>query len=126
VCGCLAFCAPAATEREPRERSIELRLDKATEADGLTLTWISVADSRCPQSVTCIWAGEVTVKLEARDGDDESELALTLGAGSAGIPATTAHHELRLSAVAPYPREPGEIPRASYRATVIVTRRAAR
>ncbi len=127
--GCVAFCAamdgtavaPAPTETASRKRSVDLRLDQATDVDGLSLTWISIADSRCPEGVMCVWAGEVTVTLAVREGGDTREIALTLRPLEGGS-VKTAHHELRLDDVSPYPGQGTHVNRPAYRATVIVTR----
>lgn len=131
--GCAGSWAPRATgASDPGpvdpgtkavEQSLELRLDQAASADGLTLTWISVSDSRCPRGVTCIWAGEVTLKIRARDGAEESELTLTLGAREGGDRATTARHGIRLTAVGPAPSAGAAAPRDAHRATVLITPR---
>ena len=125
LCSSLAFCAPrAGVDSTPAPgRSFELRLDQPTQAGGLSLTWTSIADSRCPEGVTCIWAGAVKVTIDARDGGDASQLELTLGPRQGGDTASTAHHEIRLSEVSPHPRAGTEIPRSAQRATVIVTPR---
>jgi hypothetical protein len=106
----------------PDERSVSLRLDQEAEADGLRLSWTSVADSRCPKGVACVWAGEVTVKIRVRDGGEESEIALTQGARPDGDVARTARHEIRLRDVSPYPHHGATVRREDYRATVAIRR----
>ena len=109
-------------DTDSHARSIELRLDRTTETDDLALTWTSIEDSRCPQGVTCIWAGEVTVRIRVREGGDDREIALTLGARPGSDTVKTSRHELRLSDVSPYPREGAEVARDDHRAIVMITR----
>ena len=68
----------------------------------VTLTVVSIADSRCPSDVTCITAGDAVVALLLR-GDGER--ADTLHTSSAGRHVTTfAGHQVELVDVRPYPR----------------------
>ncbi len=64
-----------------------------------------VGESRCPVNVTCIWAGEVTILLSARDGAGvEQSLEMVLG-GSTGSAFTVGvgDHFVTLTDVSPYP-----------------------
>lgn len=66
-------------------------------------------DSRCPASVTCVWAG--TVKLSARvwSGGKGSTVELTLGK-----PQRMAGGSLELVKVTPYPATPKPIDGKAY------------
>lgn len=44
-----------------------LKIKQQTQIDGFTLSFDSVADSRCPANALCIRAGEVTVDLTVND-----------------------------------------------------------
>lgn len=87
----------------------------------MSLTWVSIEDSRCPRDVTCIWAGEVTVRIHARGAAVDEEISLTRGPRPGAELVAIADHELRLSGVEPYPRAGSETPRDAYRATIVVT-----
>lgn len=114
---------PTPNEPIPEGTQIELRLDQAKLFDGLTLTWTSVEDSRCPQGVTCVWAGEAVVRIRAIDAGIDGEMTLKLGSPPEEAVATTARHELRLTAVEPYPRHGTEVAREERRASIVVKRR---
>jgi hypothetical protein len=61
------------------------RMASPGKGSGLTVTFLEViADSRCPTDVTCITAGEATIKIHVSwYGWDVGELSLTLAAGQA-------------------------------------------
>jgi len=73
ILGCLAACAAPplhdATYVLKPQQSLDL-------ARGLTLTYDSFSDSRCPANVRCIWAGRLAFRfiLQDRDGSEEFTL----------------------------------------------------
>ena len=86
----------------------------------LSLRFVRVSeDSRCPEDVDCVWAGEAVVALAATSGRGEPrELELRLG-GDAVAHAGVA---IRLVSLDPPRRSDREIEPGSYRATLRVTR----
>lgn len=61
--------------RTQPDTDLLLELGETASSDGLTITFEDVtADSRCPQGVECIWAGEARVRLVV-DGTAEEILA---------------------------------------------------
>lgn len=63
-----------------------------------------VQDSRCPSDVTCIWAGEVTVKVQLKQGGQVVGAAdLTLTGDPAKASARLGDYQLTLLEVTPYP-----------------------
>jgi len=79
-------------------------------ADGLRVELKSIADSRCPANVQCIWQGELSVNLIARGGD--------LGNGESAVPLgmVSARHRV----LAPYDFVLADISAGT--ATVIITK----
>ncbi len=56
------------------------RLNQTIQIGGIYITPLEViSDSRCPEDVTCIWAGEVKLKVRLASGINSSEVTLTLG-----------------------------------------------
>jgi hypothetical protein len=115
--------------------------DGVAAANGeLQISFVDVIeDSRCPSDVTCAWAGEVQVALEAQVGGQPPQV-LTLGgptdsrglldpgpAGSeAASTATVAGYELQLLSVTPYPAAAGAPPREEeYQISLLVRTPAA-
>ncbi len=77
-----------------------------------------VSDSRCAQSVQCIWAGTVEVRALVATEDSREENIYKLGETTDfGI------YTITLTEVTPYPKEPGKIPDSSYRFTFKVDKK---
>jgi hypothetical protein len=76
-------------------------------------------ESRCPEDVMCVHAGNGQVLIGAREGDEDASLVLntTLGARD----ATFAGYRFELSALDPYPRSDRRTRPEDYRATLRVT-----
>lgn len=82
-----------------------------------------VSDSRCPLGVTCVWAGEVTARIDLLAGDSVARsLDLTLG-GADGQAARKQIEggTLELRSVRPYPREGDRTPPERYAADLTWT-----
>lgn len=79
-----------------------------------------VGDSRCPQDVTCPWAGEVTCTILVSRGNTSSPLSLTEPGLSSGY-ATERYQEYEFRFhVEPYPRASQAIPANEYRLKLVV------
>jgi hypothetical protein len=50
--------------------------DSATLAPGVTLTYDSVSDSRCPPGVKCIWAGRLDYRFTLKSGNTVENFSL--------------------------------------------------
>ena len=93
----------------------ELKFDQRLVIKGaeLYIDWVSVADSRCPKGVTCVWAGEVSVELAAAGlqevGEEERPFALQSSSRSQHFwQLRRAKHRLRSSLVSSSPRLPAQ------------------
>lgn len=92
------------------------------ESAGLTLRFVKVEDdSRCPVDVTCVWAGDATVHLEARaKGVSPSALALHV-APERGQSAQVDRYVVTLVRLTPQPRSDKPISPTDYRAEISVS-----
>jgi hypothetical protein len=87
-------------------------------------------DSRCPSDVQCVWAGQVSVSIEAArasSGDAVGNFTLTIqGSGGPGLnDSSTASVEgylVKLASVEPYPVSTRTIQLSEYVATLVVFR----
>ena len=53
------------------------------ESEGMDIRFVNVTgDSRCPQGVECIWAGQVTCAMEITKNNIKNQVTLTDSAGS--------------------------------------------
>jgi hypothetical protein len=78
-------------------------------------------DSRCPQRVTCIWAGQVSCVLESTlNGKTESYTLVVPGAGDTSG-QVYGNYKLKAN-VEPYPKQGISIIETDYRMTLTVSR----
>jgi len=81
----------------------------------LTVTFVKVAgDSRCPQGVNCVWAGDATVTLSS---GGSASYDLHTDAGSAQT-VKISGHDVKLVGLTPLPRAGSAIAPGDYRATL--------
>jgi len=82
---------------------------------GMTVRFIAVTeDSRCPRDVTCVWAGEVRVRLEVQQTPQAaSQLELLEGRS-----AVAGRYRVTLVHVDPQPTSTKRIAPQDYRATL--------
>jgi hypothetical protein len=61
----LATPTSPTTPTQRNDASISIRFGATVNAGGTRITFSDIADSRCPRTVTCIWAGDAAVSLAA-------------------------------------------------------------
>ena len=93
------------------------------EGQKLTLKFSSVFhDSRCPTSVTCAWAGNGAIVVEvSRKKKKAVQAMLNTLLDPRGIEYKA--YNIKLVALNPYPKTPGEIDPSEYEAVMIVSKR---
>lgn len=74
-------------------------------------------DSRCPNDVTCVWAGEVVVRLTLRRDSRNKEVAVKESQGLA-----VDGYTIDILQVLPARASSGPLPPADYRVTLKITR----
>lgn len=89
----------------PPQILTKLNLNEPFTIDGYTLTFKSVkSDGRCPEQVTCVWAGEAKVLLEIDDGTDKQIYPVTIPAmGANRRIIATKQHKVYVKNLVPYP-----------------------
>jgi hypothetical protein len=100
---------------------IQLHVGQAVELDGRVTIGFSavVADSRCPMSVTCVWAGDGAVELMIRHAG--TMVVDTLHTLLDPTSVTVGDIAIQLTELAPYPEVPGTIPQSEYVVTLTTT-----
>ena len=84
----------------------------------LTMQVEEINESRCPEGVECIWAGQVTVSFDLK-GDIDGKLQLA----SLMHPLDTiGDYTFQLVRVDPYPKYKQPLERSDYRITLIIDR----
>lgn len=91
---------------------------------GLTIRFLAVSeDSRCPEGVNCIWAGNGKVKISV---SAPKKPAATLELNTTTTPSSASYegYDIKLVKLAPYPKHGTEIKPADYVVTLLVTKKA--
>ncbi len=77
----------------------------AVEDEGLELTFAAVfGDSRCPEDVQCVWAGNAEIGVEAVRADEPEELLRLNTHSSYATAATYLDYTIELVGLEPVPR----------------------
>ena len=119
--GAGACGASGPTEGEPFELGAEVTIapgETARASDGsLKVRFVRVLDdSRCPTDATCIWAGEVKLRLAVEAGEQQVERDVREGEST-----TVAARKIELLRVRPQPVSTRKIDAGDYRASLRIT-----
>jgi len=119
-----ALAAPAAKDAAlGQEFDVRVGQWVTIEGERLRVTFDRVAeDSRCPEGVQCVWAGNAKVVLRLSKARRRSS-TMTLNTGTDPKQAAYRGYEVRLVKLEPYPKEKRRIRRRDYAATLVVERR---
>jgi len=122
---CLGACggSPASTAPAPLELDVEGTLAAGTtvpvKGTDMQVTFVAVTeDSRCPKDVTCVWAGEVKVKLTVKLGSSAPVKREVLE----GRAAIVEPYRLTVTRVLPEPLSDKKPQPSDYRINLIVVR----
>jgi hypothetical protein len=116
--------------RVGREFSIRAGRAVTLAREGLRLRFVRVAaDSRCPEGVDCVWAGNAEVVIEV--GTTNRRVSKTLRLNTNASPERPAEDKYRtytvkLVGLKPYPHASRKIRQGEYTATLLVTQAEAR
>jgi len=92
-------------------------------SEGMQIEFVDVtSDSRCPEGVTCIWAGEVTAKVSIRKGNLQDELVLTESGLSNGEAEVIYQGYRLIYHVEPYPEYEKTIAKNQYQLLLTVNK----
>ena len=105
-------------------QEFKLHVEQRATVDGepFSLRFVSVVnDSRCPADVTCVWAGNAEVLIEANAGGSIASLKLnTLGGDKFPKDARHQHYTVGLVGLSPLPRKVSRIKTTEYEATLVI------
>ena len=109
----LAFgCASGAEVPFDEPVTIQLGERIVVGSERTTITFVDVADSRCPRNAVCVWEGEVHVRLSVGAENFDVKVPGTLAAGG---------YAIDVREVTPYPDDPPP-PKSAYRLAMVVRR----
>jgi hypothetical protein len=117
--------APVAARDAALDQEFEIRVGQwvTIEGERLRVTFSRVAeDSRCPEGVQCVWAGNAKVVLKLSKARRRAS-TMSLNTGLDPRQAAYRGYEVRLVKLDPYPKENRHIRRRDYVATLVVSRR---
>lgn len=109
---------------------LEEPIELGTSSQGapeLTLRWLELNDSRCPEGLQCFVAGQAQLRIEvSRAGHDPGEVILVLAAGRRlgkdDAEATVGPFHIELKTVEPYPVAGNLLPEDERWATLAIHR----
>ena len=115
----VAGCSGAQTPTEPKESTLTVAFGQSVAVPGtmVTISFTDITDSRCPQSVSCVWEGDAAVRLES--SGSAIVLHTTPAAGSAS--ARLGDLTVSLVDVKPVRVTTDEIKKSEYVVTVRAT-----
>lgn len=103
-------------------QEFKLRVGQRAAVEGLRVRFTAVAnDSRCPADVTCVWAGNAEVQIEAEAGGSRERLKLNTHGGDK-FPKKSRHRQysIGLVSLSPHPRTDSKTGAADYVATLVI------
>jgi len=122
--GCAIKSADVSAELD-KQFSLKANQTASIDSEGLTIKFREISgDSRCPSDVVCVWAGEVTAKLELKKSTNEAPIQLILGAGADNrSEAEFDDYSIKLVSVDPYPKTTGSIQQSNYSVILSVSKK---
>jgi hypothetical protein len=121
-----AWAQPSSNVKEAAlNQEFELKVGQqvSIKKEGLRISFSSVAeDSRCPEGVTCVWAGNGKVVLKLSKARRRSA-TMNLNTGLDPKQAAYREYEVKLVSLSPYPKKDAPIKKKNYVATLIVSRK---
>jgi hypothetical protein len=117
--GCLN--GPTAPEAVALGASFDVKVGASAELpDGFRIKFDRVsADSRCPENVQCVTAGDATVAVLVSSGGN-NPFPLDVHTAAPGSQISYSNHTIRLTALRPIPRTDRQISLFEYVATLVV------
>jgi hypothetical protein len=107
-----------------QEFEIKFGRQVVIKTEGLRISFTNVIeDSRCPEGVQCIWAGNGKISLKLNKGRRRS-MNMTLNTGLDPRQNSYGGYEIKLVELSPYPKEGAAIKKRNYVVKLIVSRKS--
>lgn len=120
----LSVLAAAANQKTRAVRgvgAVEIQIGEEKKIGGLLIAFEGVAeDSRCPEGVVCVWAGNARAHFSATDGAG-ARVEFDLNTGVQPRAHRFGGYTIRLERLVPHPHVDREIEVDEYVATVVVS-----
>lgn len=112
-------CSTSPTEPQKTiESTLTLHYGETATVAGTAVTFSDISDSRCPSSVTCVWAGDAAVRLQSGTGSIVLHSNTSAGPDSGQL----AGLNIRLTDVKPVRVTTDEVKKSDYVITLRVSR----
>jgi biotin carboxyl carrier protein len=110
-------------KRVKLNQETEIQVGEMVSVGGLKIRFVTVAeDSRCPEGVKCVWAGNGKIVLKvSKAGKHSANINLNTGIEPKHI--LYAGYDIKLVSLNPYPKEGEKIKKGDYVATLVVNRK---
>jgi len=110
-----------ADAQEKQKATVKINNKKKFSKSKLTVKFLSlVEDSRCPQGVDCIWAGNAQIKVEISNGTTKETFVMNTNTGPKG--ASFSGFAIYLTELTPYPKANVKYAANAYKATFEILR----
>lgn len=107
--------------QNPEKQAVKINKQKKFSRSKLNVKFVSlVEDSRCPEGVNCVWAGNAKIKIEVSSGKKKETFEVNTNIGPKG--AAFDGYAINLVELTPTPKANAKINRNSYTATFEITR----
>ena len=115
----LAGCSGSHSPTEPKDSTVAVAFGHSVTVPGsmTTISFTDIADSRCPQSVVCVWEGDAAVRLESAG----TTVVLHTSRGAGPSAARLGEITITLLDVKPAPVTTDVIKKSDYVATLRLT-----
>lgn len=110
-----------AQAQSKQTQKINIYKQKKFSASKLNVKFISlIEDSRCPEGVDCLWAGNAKIKIEISNGRTKETFEINTNLGAKG--ASFDGYAINLTSLTPAPKANVKLNKNSYQATFAVSR----
>lgn len=106
-----------------QEFELKINQEATIEGEGLAVAFESVLqDGRCPEGVTCVWAGNAKIKIRLSK-QNQTPGAVELNTGVKPKSSSFLDYEIKLVALNPRPKADKPVEPNEYKATLIVVKK---
>jgi hypothetical protein len=118
-----ALAQPVDAKKVALNQEFEIKVGETVSVEGLKISFGTVAeDSRCPEGVKCVWAGNAKVILKLSKGRRRAS-QINLNTGIEPKHNLYYGYDIKLVKLNPYPKMNERIKGSDYVATLVVSRK---
>lgn len=110
-----------ANAQTSQQVTVRVKNQKKVSRSNLTIKFVAVEDSRCPQDANCIWAGNAKVTVKITNSKGKSQIC-DLNTNLQPQTVKFEGYEIKLGEVTPHPRSDKRADPNSYTASFTVTK----